>query len=155
MRETKKSKLKLTSRGRYAVMAMVDLAGHEEGTPLSLSTIAERGNLSLSYLEQLFAALRRHGLVKSHRGPGGGYVLARPAKTIMISEILIAAEDSAPGKRSAESKDERTGNAQTQALWGHLGQILQSVLSRVTLQEVAAQRVHDNPHILKLFETLE
>ena len=84
----KRNSLKLTQRGRHAVMASVALAKNDGKGPLPLAQIARAGDISLSYLEQLFAGLRKHGLVKSHRGPGGGYVLARPP-----SEIFIRSEE--------------------------------------------------------------
>ena len=80
--------MKLTTRGRYAVMALLELAEYDGATPISLSLIAERQKLSLSYLELLFGKLRRRGLVKSVRGPGGGYVLAKPADDISIAHII-------------------------------------------------------------------
>ena len=82
--------MKLSTKGRYAVMAMVDLASSSEqkGRAVSLADIAERQEISLSYLEQLFGKLRRCGLVKSVRGPGGGYLLARPGNELRISDII-------------------------------------------------------------------
>lgn len=81
--------LKLTTKGRYAVMAMTDLAKHSEGRPVSLADIASRQEISLSYLEQLFARLRRAELVRSVRGPGGGYLLARTLEETRISDVKI------------------------------------------------------------------
>ena len=85
--------MKLSTKGRYAVMAMVDLARHAQAKPVSLSDIAARQEISLSYLEQLFARLRRAGLVKSVRGPGGGYLLAHAEDQTRISDIIIAVDD--------------------------------------------------------------
>jgi Rrf2 family iron-sulfur cluster assembly transcriptional regulator len=85
--------MKLSTKGRYAVMAMVDLACHCRGTPVSLADIAERQEISLSYLEQLFAKLRRGGLVRSVRGPGGGYLPARPLDETRISDIILAVDE--------------------------------------------------------------
>ena len=76
--------MKLTSKGRYAVTAMLDVALHSQVGPVSLSDISERQEISLSYLEQLFARLRKHGLVRSIRGPGGGYLLGKEAITISV-----------------------------------------------------------------------
>ena len=84
--------MKLSTKGRYAVMALVDLTSYSKGQPLALAEIAERQEISLSYLEQLFAKLRRGGLVKSVRGPGGGYLLAQPAEETRISDIFLAVE---------------------------------------------------------------
>ena len=147
-------RLKLTTRGRYAVMAMVELAQKSEKQPVPLMEIARSGNISLSYLEQLFAGLRKNGLVKSYRGPGGGYVLAKPANDICVSEILDSAEDCVPAKRSAKEQDPASfGNKQTHQLWGHIGEILYVSLKHVTLEEVITERLQENPTITKLFES--
>ena len=82
--------MRLSTRGRYAVMAMADLAIHAHGNPVRLGEIAERQNLSLSYLEQLFRHLRKSGVVKSIKGPGGGYLLSRPSSEIRISDIIFS-----------------------------------------------------------------
>ena len=85
--------MRLSTKGRYAVMAMVDLAQHSKGNPVSLAEIAERQEISLSYLEQLFAMLRKGGLVTSVRGPGGGYLLARDRSLTRISDIILAVDE--------------------------------------------------------------
>ena len=86
--------MRLSTKGRYAVMAMADLAQHEAGNrPVSLADIAQRQEISLSYLEQLFAKLRRGGLVKSVRGPGGGYRLSRPSEELRIADIIMAVDE--------------------------------------------------------------
>lgn len=128
------SSLRLTPRGRHATMAMIELARHSGPSPLPLTIIANIGNISLSYLEQLFSGLRRNGLVQSTRGPGGGYRLAREAASIHIVDILIAAEDSVPARRLRGSEAERT-NPEAEALWNHVGEILFERLSKVTLQD--------------------
>ncbi len=135
--------VKLTTRGRYAVMAMVELAKHKEADPVPLAGIAEKNNISLSYLEQLIAGLRRHDLVKSYRGPGGGYILSRPAQEILISDILIAAEDSTPAKRSEKNNFDRNTNCEeTDKLWDNIGALLHNALKKVSLADVL------NKHIL-------
>lgn len=140
MRNTK-NKLKLTSRGRHAVMAMVELAKHGQDNPVPLSEIADAATISISYLEQLFAGLRRNGLVRSYRGPGGGYVLARPPMEISVSDILISAEDSLPAKRAANSNDsEDGGNAQTVALMSHISEVLHDFTREISLDDVMAGR---------------
>jgi Rrf2 family iron-sulfur cluster assembly transcriptional regulator len=140
MRNTK-NKLKLTSRGRHAVMAMVELAKHGQDNPVPLSEIADAATISISYLEQLFAGLRRNGLVRSYRGPGGGYVLARPPGEISVSDILISAEDSLPAKRAANSNDsEEGGNAQTVALMSHISEVLHDFTREISLDDVMAGR---------------
>ncbi len=86
--------MKLTTKGRYAVTAMLDLAIHAGSGPITLADVASRQHISLSYLEQLFARLRRKSLVSSVRGPGGGYMLGRDAKDISISEVIAAVDES-------------------------------------------------------------
>ena len=93
--------MKLSTKGRYAVMAMVDLANTSRGRPVSLSDISERQEISLSYLEQLFGKLRRGGLVKSVRGPGGGYLLNRPASETRISDVILAVDEPIRATRCA------------------------------------------------------
>lgn len=93
--------MKLGTRGRYAVMALVDLARHSDGRPVSLAEIAERQEISVSYLEQLFAKLRRCGLVRSVRGPGGGYLLAHPASETRIGDIILAVDEPIRATRCA------------------------------------------------------
>jgi Rrf2 family iron-sulfur cluster assembly transcriptional regulator len=138
---TVKSKLKLTSRGRHAVMAMVELAKHGKDDPVPLSEIASAATISISYLEQLFAGLRRNGLVRSYRGPGGGYILARPAADIRVSEILISAEDSLPAKRAANGNEsEDCGNVQTQALMAHISDVLHDFTRGISLDDVVEGR---------------
>ena len=85
--------MRLSTKGRYAVMAMVDLAMHSDGKPVALAAIAERQDISLSYLEQLFARLKRHALVKSVRGPGGGYMLAHGSEGTRVSDIILAVDE--------------------------------------------------------------
>lgn len=152
MRGTKR--LKLTTRGRYAVMAMVELAQKGGKDPVPLIEIAESSNISLSYLEQLFAGLRKNNLVKSYRGPGGGYILAKPAQDIRISEILDSAEDCVPAKRGKEQDPENFGNPQTRVLWGQIGEILYLSMKHISLEDVVANKLGDHPAINKIFDTL-
>jgi Rrf2 family iron-sulfur cluster assembly transcriptional regulator len=151
----KREELKLTPRGKHAVMAMVELARNDGKGPLPLSQIAQTGSISLSYLEQLFAGLRRRGLVKSHRGPGGGYLLAMPAKDIFITDILTAAEDNVPARRQAAVNDDtQAGNKETQELWSNIGQVLHVYLRQVSLEDIAASNLETHPATNKIFETL-
>jgi Rrf2 family iron-sulfur cluster assembly transcriptional regulator len=145
--------LKLTTRGRYAMMAMVELAKHTDSKPLPLSEIAKNGDISLSYLEQLIAGLRRHGLVKSYRGPGGGYSLTKPMREIFVSEILIAAEDSTPAKRNSINEEGKMNScAHTNALWEVIGSVLFAALKSVTLEDVLSNKAGAAPTVAKLFE---
>lgn len=137
--------MKLSTKGRYAVMAMVDLAKHGSGRPIALADIAERQEISLSYLEQLFARLRRGGLVKSVRGPGGGYLLARPPEESRISDVILAVDEpiratrctpgSPAGCRANQSR------CLTHDLWEELGNQIHLFLSSVTLADVIEQRI--------------
>ena len=130
----------MTSRAQYAITALLKLYYFKENHPLSLAIISEEEDISISYLEQLFSGLRKHEIVKSYRGPGGGYVLAKPANDIRISEIMIAAEDCAPAKRpkkNAEKKSHSDANNSTAALWGKLNNHLLEVTGNITLEEVA------------------
>ena len=86
--------MKLSTKGRYSVMAMVDIAAHTEGKPIALADVAERQEISLSYLEQLFSKLRHGGLVKSVRGPGGGYLLAGNPGDISVARVIDAVNES-------------------------------------------------------------
>ena len=85
--------MRLTTKGRFAVTAMIDVAMHGTKTPVTLAGVSERQKISLSYLEQLFGKLRRHGLVASVRGPGGGYRLARAAETLSVADIIVAVDE--------------------------------------------------------------
>ncbi len=142
----------ITTRGRYAVMAMVELAKAGTIAPRPLAEIAEYGGISLSYLEQLIAGLRRQGLVKSYRGPGGGYVLSREPKDIAISEILIAAEDSTPAKRNQTNNDKISHCEHSNQLWSKMGELLHATLNRVSLHDVLDLKLSKHPHFQKLFE---
>lgn len=130
-------KVKITSRGRYALMSMVALCKIDQDLPVPLSRIAESNKLSLSYLEQLFSAMRRQGLVVSTRGPGGGYRLTKKPSDIMITDILAAAEDIATA-RDTRSMEETKGQSceLTQRLFDQVGEVLYKVLETVTLDDV-------------------
>ncbi len=129
----------VTTRGQYALMALVELVGHNDNHPIPLSIIAEQKNISLSYLEQLFAGLRKHGIVRSYRGPGGGYMLAKAAIDISVSDVLRAAEDSAPAKRQKKSgkKQKYPQDCPTLTLWGEVGSHLLEVMTQISLSDVA------------------
>lgn len=137
--------MRLSTKGRYAVMAMVDLARHSNGSPVSLAEIAERQEISLSYLEQLFAKLRRGGLVKSVRGPGGGYLLARALDTTRVSDIILAVDEPiratrcTPGSPAGCHTDK--SRCLTHDLWEELGNQIHMFLSAVTLEDVVERRI--------------
>jgi len=131
--------MRLTTRGRYAVTAMLDLALHGDKGPISLADISRRQEISLSYLEQLFAKLRHSELVNSVRGPGGGYRLNRSANGINVAEIIDAVNESVDAT-SCNGK----GNCQngevclTHFLWDELSQEIHDFLSKVTLEKLTS-----------------
>ena len=137
--------MKLSTKGRYAVMALVDLASQSDGRPVALADIAERQEISLSYLEQLFAKLRRGGLVRSVRGPGGGYLLARAADDTRISDAILAVDEPIRATRckSGSSAGCRANKSRclTHDLWEELGQQIHIFLSSVSLADVVERRV--------------
>lgn len=120
--------MKLTTKGRYSVMALAELAGSAQGRPLALADIARRQGISLSYLEQLFARLRRAGLVRSVRGPGGGYLLARPAADIHVADIVLAVE--------RRQRADAGGQGPVESLWRRLDAHMLDFLSGVTLADL-------------------
>ncbi len=132
--------MKLSTKGRYAVMAMVDIAAHTEGKPIALADVAERQEISLSYLEQLFGKLRRGGLVKSVRGPGGGYLLAHMAADTRISDIILSVDE--PIKTTRCTPGSPTGcksnksRCLTHDLWQELGNKIHLFLNSVSLADV-------------------
>jgi Rrf2 family iron-sulfur cluster assembly transcriptional regulator len=158
--------MRLSTKGRYAVMAMTDLAlnaqkgGEASGRPISLSEISERQQISLSYLEQLFARLRKAGLVKSARGPGGGYVLARAADALFVSEIVLAVDEPIKATRCEMTSNKLGANKKlgkdqaareigcmpggqrclTHNLWEDLGVAIHDYLSQVSLDDVIKRR---------------
>ncbi len=131
--------MRLTTKGRYAVTAVLDLAFHQDNGPVSLAAISERQCISLSYLEQLFARLRRNEIVKSTRGPGGGYSLNRDATDISISDIILAVDESC---QIAACNDIEVcqGDFQclTHDLWTELSNEIRSFLDGISLAEMMA-----------------
>lgn len=138
--------MRLSTKGRYAVMAMADLARRQDEPcrAVALADIASRQEISLSYLEQLFARLRRKGLVQSARGPGGGYRLARTAEETSIAEIVLAVDEPLRATRCSVKgkgcmlKGER---CMTHDLWENLGHRIEDYLSSVSLADVILGRV--------------
>lgn len=143
--------MRLSTKGRYAVMAMADLAAQEaEARPVSLAEIAKRQEISLSYLEQLFAKLRRGGLVKSVRGPGGGYRLSRPGAEVRIADIILAVDEPITATRcrkgSAKGCTGSAGRCVTHDLWEELGRHIHDYLSSVSLADVVERKVLGGGH---------
>ena len=136
--------MKMSTKGRYAVMAMTDLAMSGADRPVPLGDIASRQEISLSYLEQLFAKLRRAGIVKSVRGPGGGYRLARETRETRIADIMIAVEEPVDVTRcqhKAAGCMEGGRRCVTHDLWDELGRHIHIFLNGVTLEDVLERRV--------------
>ena len=139
--------MRLSTKGRYAVMAMADLARRQAESAeraVALSDIAARQEISLSYLEQLFARLRRQGLVQSHRGPGGGYRLARAAGATSIAEIVLAVDEPLRATRCGARAPGCMMNGErclTHDLWEETGRQIEAWLASVSLEDVVTGRV--------------
>ena len=133
--------MRLTTKGRFAVTAMIDVAMHGEHGPVTLSAVSERQKISLSYLEQLFGKLRRHGLVESVRGPGGGYNRARGAETVSVADVILAVDEPIDATQCGGLEncldDHR---CMTHELWSGLNAHIFSYLRSVTLAELVSQQ---------------
>lgn len=133
--------MKLTTKGRYAVTAMLDLALHTENGPTPLADISKRQEVSLSYLEQLFSKLRRQGLVESARGPGGGYRLARDASEIAVIHVLNAIDEEIDATRCGGSADCQHGEpCLTHDLWVDLSEQIYTFLSNISLGDLVQRQ---------------
>lgn len=133
----------LGTKARYAVMAIVELAGRESGKPVSLAELAQSQEITVPYLEQIFSKLRQAGLVKSMRGPGGGYVLAKPAEETWVSDIVVAAEESLKMTRC----ESHTGGCMstktrcmTHHLWEGLEQQIFDYLHSISIADVRSRK---------------
>jgi Rrf2 family iron-sulfur cluster assembly transcriptional regulator len=138
----------LSTKGRYAVMAMVDLASQPQEKPVGLAAIAQRQEIPLAYLEQIFAKLKRADIVESSRGPGGGYKLAKPAEKTTISEIIVAAEEDIEMTRCAVSDtpgcmQSNKARCLTHDLWEGLTRQIEHYLESLTLADVCARKVKE------------
>lgn len=135
--------MKLTTKGRYAVTAMLDVALHQGEDPVSLADIAGRQGLSLSYLEQLFAQLRREGLVESTRGPGGGYKLSRVPEQISVAQVIAAVDESVDVTLCrGRANCNQNSRCLTHDLWTELSAKLYEFLDHRSLADVLARRMH-------------
>ena len=144
--------MRLTTKGRFAVTAMVDLAMRQSRGPVTLAAISERQHISLSYLEQLFGKLRRAKLVSSVRGPGGGYNLAQPAQGITVADIVSAVDEpldatQCGGKENCHD-DKR---CMTHDLWATLNEKMHEYLSSVTLADLVAHQSGKPVSVIKVF----
>jgi Rrf2 family transcriptional regulator, iron-sulfur cluster assembly transcription factor len=133
--------MRLTTKGRFAVTAMIDLALHENEGPVTLAEISGRQSISLSYLEQLFGKLRRHELVGSVRGPGGGYTLAKPADTVTVAHIVTAVDealDATQCQGRENCHDDR--RCMTHDLWENLNRKMVEYLDSVSLNDLVTKQ---------------
>lgn len=136
--------MRLTTKGRFAVTAMIDLAMREGKGPVALSAISERQEISLSYLEQLFGKLRRHRIVESVRGPGGGYHLARKPQDVTVADIIIAVDEPLDATQcGGKGNCHKTNNSRcmTHDLWSTLNEKMVEYLDSVSLQDLVAQQL--------------
>lgn len=133
--------MRLTTKGRFAVTAMIDLALHHEHGPVTLAAISERQKISLSYLEQLFGKLRRRELVGSVRGPGGGYRVALPLAAISVAQIVQAVDEPLDATQCAGKQNcKDDGRCMTHELWTNLNACIQDYLTTVTLASLVQQQ---------------
>ncbi|PID61447.1 MAG: Fe-S cluster assembly transcriptional regulator IscR [Gammaproteobacteria bacterium] len=138
--------MRLTTKGRYAVTAMLDLALNQGGRPVPLADIAERQELSLSYLEQLFSKLRRTGLVVSTRGPGGGYRVAHELSEVSVADIIAAVNESVDATQCGGRENCQThGRCLTHDLWEALSEQIKGFLAGISLQDLIDQRMQVSP----------
>ena len=135
--------MKLTSKGRYAVMAMADLATNANGSAISLTEISSRQNISLAYLEQIFIKLKNNKLVKSERGATGGYILEKPANEIRLSQIIFAVDEEVKmlncKKNSKKGCNNKSTKCITHNLWDQLDQHINNFFEKVKLQDLIKQ----------------
>ena len=138
--------MKLSTKGRYAVTAMMDLAIHDRDGPVTLADISSCQGISLSYLEQLFARLRQSGLVEGVRGPGGGYRLGKPSNQISVADIISAVDETIDSTRCKGSEDcDKGERCLTHHLWNDLSERLYDFLNDITLSEFIK-----NPEVRKI-----
>jgi len=138
--------MKLTSKGRYAVMAMADLALYKENGPISLTEISLRQNISLPYLEQIFIKLKNNNLVKSTRGSKGGYILEKPASEIKISNIIFAVDEEVKTlnckKESKRGCNNKSTKCITHNLWDQLDQHINNFFDKIKLQDLVKRNLN-------------
>ena len=157
--------MRLTTKGRYAVTAMLDLAFHSQIKPVTLTDIAGRQTISLSYLEQLFSRLRRANMVKGFRGPGGGYTLADKASDINIADIIAAVDEPIDAtKCGGEANCQNEKACLTHDLWMDLSEQIRDYLKGITLgqllekhhvQEIAKRQEQDAQHVIEIHRNTE
>ncbi|HUL41626.1 MAG TPA: Fe-S cluster assembly transcriptional regulator IscR [Burkholderiales bacterium] len=142
--------MRLTTKGRFAVTAMIDLAMHHSSGPVTLSEISERQKISLSYLEQLFGKLRRHNLVDSVRGPGGGYCLAKSVDRISVADIILAVDEPIDATQCGGKENCRDDQkCLTHDLWAALNDRIFDYLQSVTLSQLVTDQKEDSVKVLR------
>jgi Rrf2 family iron-sulfur cluster assembly transcriptional regulator len=147
--------MRLTTKGRFAVTAMIDVAMHATDAPVTLAGVSERQKISLSYLEQLFGKLRRHGLVASVRGPGGGYRLARPAGAVSVADVILAVDEPIDATKCGGKQnclDDR--RCMTHELWAGLNTHIFAYLRSVTLEELVRQQERPEVNVMQVHHSL-
>ena len=153
--------MRLTTKGRFAVTAMIDLALRQGNGPVTLAAISQRQRISLSYLEQLFGKLRRHELVESTRGPGGGYTLARAAGDITVADIIVSVDEPMDATQCGGKENclGEAGRCMTHDLWATLNQRMVDFLASVSLQKLVDEQlakglqIEDKPVIRRAIST--
>ena len=153
--------MRLTTKGRFAVTAMIDLALRQNNGPVTLAAISQRQRISLSYLEQLFGKLRRHELVESTRGPGGGYTLARKAGDITVADIIVSVDEPIDSTQCGgkENCSGEAGRCMTHDLWAALNTRMVEFLDSVTLQKLVDEQlakgvqIEDRPAVRRAIST--
>ncbi len=151
--------MKLSTKGRYAMVALADLALQPEGELLSLTEISRRQDISLPYLEQLFVKLRRAGLVESVRGPGGGYRLARPCSEIRVSDVLAAVDETVDALHTGAGASGAVSGSKAQSLanrlWEGLSANVYVFLHQTRLSDVVKNELAPCPAVPNLFELVD
>ena len=151
--------MKLSTKGRYAMVALTDIALAGDGALVSLSDLSKRQNLSLPYLEQLFARLRRAGLVESVRGPGGGYRLSRPASEVRVAEVLEAVDETVDAMRRGVGASGGLSGSRAQSLtnrlWEGLSANVYVFLHQTRLSDVVGNELTPCPAVPSLFEVVD
>ena len=148
--------MRLTTRGRFAVTAMMDIAMTRETLPVTLAAISQRQKISLSYLEQLFGKLRRRGLVKSVRGPGGGYRLAREMAQISVADIILAVDEMLDSTQCGGRENCRDENkCITHNLWANLNEHIFSYLGAVTLKQLVDEQNPGQNNVVQVHDMRE
>ena len=151
--------MKLSTKGRYAMVALTDLAEAEDGAVISLSDLSRRQDISLTYLEQLFVRLRRAGLVESVRGPGGGYRLAKPASDIRVSEVLEAVDETVSamhtGAGASGGASGSKAQSMTNRLWEGLSAHVYVFLHQTRLSDVVSNELTPCPAVPNLLTVVD